>query len=154
MRIQAWHQKRLKESPEYARAYEEISLAQWVADFVADERVARGLTQAQLAELAGTTQATVSQIENGEGNPRLDTLARLMAAFESPPGTFGRALAAAAIGGVVKTSDVVTMLGESDLAVKDIAATELTASPTDKTEPVSGGAWHDTDYSRIELAAA
>ena len=96
MRIQTWHEKRLKERHEYARAHEEISLAQRVADFVVDRRVARRMTQSELAELAGTTQATISLIENGEGNPRLDTLARLLAVLKSPPKEFGRVLAAAA----------------------------------------------------------
>lgn len=96
MRIQTWHEKRLKERHEYARAHEEISLAQRVADFVVDRRVARRMTQSELAELAGTTQATISLIENGEGNPRLDTLARILTVLKSPPKEFGRVLATAA----------------------------------------------------------
>lgn len=155
MRIQTWHEKRLKESAEYARAHEEISLAQWIADFVVDERVARGWTQAQLAEVAGTTQATVSLVENGDANPRLDTLARLIAAFESPAEAFGEALAAAAVGGEVLTADVFAMLGEATPTMTDVAATEVTASPTDEAEPVDDAAgWHKNVFSGIELAAA
>lgn len=40
-------------------------------------RVGAGLTQAQLAERMGTTQAAFSRLEEGGGTPRLDTLAKL-----------------------------------------------------------------------------
>lgn len=147
MKIQAWHERRLKERPEYARAHEEISLAQWVADFVVDRRVARGMTQTELAELAETTQATISLIENGEGNPRLDTLARLLTVLETPPRAFGRVLAAAATGG---TMDIFAMLEKTEKIIM-----EMTASPTSEFEPVSKvGAWHDTGYTDMALSAA
>lgn len=82
MRIQTWHDRKLRENADYATAHADIGLSEWLADLIVDRRVARGLTQVQLAELAGTTQATVSQLENGLGNPRLDTLARLLTALE------------------------------------------------------------------------
>lgn len=151
MKIRAWHEKRLEERPEYARAHEDISLAQWVADYVVDQRVAAGLTQAQLADLAGTTQATVSLIENGEGNPRLDTLAKLMGVFEAVPEDFGNALARAVVGGAVRTTDVFAMFKQTGVIIKE---TELTASPTDDAEPVSGGAWQDSSYADVSLVAA
>lgn len=39
-----------------------------------------GLTQARLAALAGTSQATLSAYENGRKQPSVDTLDRLLAA--------------------------------------------------------------------------
>jgi transcriptional regulator with XRE-family HTH domain len=39
-----------------------------------------GLTQAELAELAGTSQATVSAYESGRKEPSVNTLSRLLAA--------------------------------------------------------------------------
>ncbi len=149
MKIRAWHEKRLNERPEYARAHEDISLAQWVADYVVDQRVAAGLTQAQLAELAGTTQATVSLIENGDGNPRLDTLAKLMSVLEAPTEAFGEALARAAIAGTVRSTDLFDMLEETEVII-----TEMTASPTYDAEPVSGAAWQDSGHAEVALAAA
>ena len=39
-----------------------------------------GLTQAELAERRGTSQATISAYENGRKQPSVETLARLLAA--------------------------------------------------------------------------
>lgn len=44
-----------------------------------ERRLANGLTQAQLALRAGSTQAAISRIENGELSPTFDTFARLLA---------------------------------------------------------------------------
>jgi len=43
-------------------------------------RTRAGLTQAQLASLTGTSQATLSQYENGRKDPSTATLERLLAA--------------------------------------------------------------------------
>jgi transcriptional regulator with XRE-family HTH domain len=45
-----------------------------------DARLAAGLTQAELAERAGTSQATLSAYERGRKVPSVSTLARLLAA--------------------------------------------------------------------------
>jgi ribosome-binding protein aMBF1 (putative translation factor) len=45
-------------------------------------RVARGLTQRQLAEMAGVPQADISRIESGAGNPTEATLQRLATALD------------------------------------------------------------------------
>jgi XRE family transcriptional regulator, regulator of sulfur utilization len=47
-----------------------------------DARVARGLTQRQLSELAGVPQADISRIERGAGNPTEATLQRLAQALD------------------------------------------------------------------------
>ncbi len=61
-----------------------------------------GLTQTDLAERAGTSQAAVSAYESGRRSPSVDTLCRILAAagFEvrmrlAPPDTHTTALAAA-----------------------------------------------------------
>lgn len=50
-----------------------------------DFRRARGLTQVQLAELAGVNQATVSKVERGEMNVTVDTIMLLAAALDVQP---------------------------------------------------------------------
>ncbi len=41
-------------------------------------RTDRGLTQSQLAELAGTTQSAISRLESNRVSPTIETLARLL----------------------------------------------------------------------------
>lgn len=53
-------------------------------------RKARGLSQAELADLVGVTQGLISKIENGDGNPTLETIMRLAVALRvSPAMLFG-----------------------------------------------------------------
>jgi transcriptional regulator with XRE-family HTH domain len=49
-----------------------------VGAFLRERRIANGLSQAQLARRAGTSQAFVSQLENGEKSPTFDTATRLL----------------------------------------------------------------------------
>lgn len=48
-------------------------------------RLARGLTQEQLAERAGFTQQYLSELENGKQNPTAITLYQLAEQLESTP---------------------------------------------------------------------
>jgi hypothetical protein len=50
-----------------------------VGQLVRDRRRANGLTQAQLALRAGSTQAAISRLERGELSPTIETLERLLA---------------------------------------------------------------------------
>jgi HTH-type transcriptional regulator/antitoxin HipB len=47
-----------------------------------DARRKRGLTQQQLANLAGVAQPTVSVVERGQNRTSLDTILRLLAALD------------------------------------------------------------------------
>jgi transcriptional regulator with XRE-family HTH domain len=53
-----------------------------VADQVADQRRARDLSQAELAELTGTTQSAIARLETGGRPPRIDTLLRIAEALD------------------------------------------------------------------------
>lgn len=46
---------------------------------IRDRRLANGLTQAQLALRAGSTQAAISRLERGELSPTMETVERLLA---------------------------------------------------------------------------
>ena len=48
-----------------------------IAGQVADRRKERGLSQADLAELVGTTQSAIARLESGGRPPRIDTLLRI-----------------------------------------------------------------------------
>lgn len=73
MNIREWHHKRW-EGKEYREAWTEQAARQDLADLVVRHRVRAGMTQARLAELAGTTQARISDLEAGLGNPTIETL--------------------------------------------------------------------------------
>jgi transcriptional regulator with XRE-family HTH domain len=53
-----------------------------IADQVAAQRRARGLSQAELAALCGTTQSAIARLEGGGRPPRIDTLQRLANALD------------------------------------------------------------------------
>ncbi len=81
MNIATWFSKRTAEDPEYARAAALVDLTESLADVVVGLRIRAGLSQAAAAALAGTTQATISLIENGDANPRADTITRVLNAL-------------------------------------------------------------------------
>jgi ribosome-binding protein aMBF1 (putative translation factor) len=53
-----------------------------VARQVAEQRRARQLSQAELAELCGTTQSAIARLEAGGRPPRIDTLLRIAEALD------------------------------------------------------------------------
>lgn len=53
-----------------------------IADQVAHQRKARGLSQKELAELTGTTQSAIARLESGGRPPRIDTLLRIAEALD------------------------------------------------------------------------
>jgi transcriptional regulator with XRE-family HTH domain len=53
-----------------------------IADEVAEQRKARGISQAELAELTATTQSAIARLETGGRPPRIDTLMRIAEALD------------------------------------------------------------------------
>ena len=53
-----------------------------IADEVVKRRRERGLSQAELASLVGTTQSAIARLESGGRPPRIDTLLRIATALE------------------------------------------------------------------------
>ena len=53
-----------------------------IADRVAAQRRARGLSQAELAALCATTQSAIARLESGGRPPRIDTLLRIANALD------------------------------------------------------------------------
>jgi transcriptional regulator with XRE-family HTH domain len=79
---------RARNKPPIERLRERLAHAEegWlfaqIADQVAERRRARGLSQADLAELCGTTQSAIARLEAGGRPPRIDTLLRLANALD------------------------------------------------------------------------
>lgn len=53
-----------------------------IAEQLSGRRRALGLSQAQLAELTGTTQSAIARLESGGRPPRIDTLLRIADALD------------------------------------------------------------------------
>ena len=53
-----------------------------IAEEVAEQRRARGLSQQELAELCATTQSAIARLEAGGRPPRIDTLLRIANALD------------------------------------------------------------------------
>ncbi len=81
-------QERSRSPRTLARLRERIARAErgWffaqIAERVADQRRARGLSQAELAAVVGTTQSAIARLEAGGRPPRIDTLLRIADALE------------------------------------------------------------------------
>lgn len=67
--------------PVFKKEYDDLELEFQVIRAIIDARKEMGLTQKQLSELTGITQADISKIENGNANPSLKTLQRLASAM-------------------------------------------------------------------------
>jgi transcriptional regulator with XRE-family HTH domain len=57
----------------------------YIGERLRRQRMRRALTQAELAERAGVTTATVARIERDEIEPRMTTLRKLAQALEVDP---------------------------------------------------------------------
>jgi transcriptional regulator with XRE-family HTH domain len=53
-----------------------------IAEKVAEQRQAKGLSQRELAEIVGTTQSAIARLERGGRPPRIDTLLRIADALD------------------------------------------------------------------------
>jgi transcriptional regulator with XRE-family HTH domain len=73
----AQYREQLEHDPDYLVAEEELRPLLDLADAVIALRLARGWSQAELAERAGTKQANISRLESGLANPSVKFLQKL-----------------------------------------------------------------------------
>ena len=80
--------KRLEAARRLERLRERLAHAEdgWffaqIADQLVEQRRSRGLSQAELAALCGTTQSAIARLEAGGRPPRIDTLLRIAGALD------------------------------------------------------------------------
>ena len=67
----------LEKNPELKAEYDALEPEYDIIQAMIDARKSRNMTQKQLSELTGITQADISRIENGTRNPSLEMLKRL-----------------------------------------------------------------------------
>ncbi|MBR5319818.1 MAG: helix-turn-helix transcriptional regulator [Peptococcaceae bacterium] len=66
-------------NPAFRAEWEALEPEYQIKRMLIEERTRKQLTQKQLAELTGITQADISRLENGTANPSIRTLQRLAA---------------------------------------------------------------------------
>ena len=73
----------LMRDDEFRKEYEAIQPEMDITRALLDARIRVGLTQMELAEKTGISQADISRLENGTRNPSLALLKRLAEAMDS-----------------------------------------------------------------------
>ena len=79
--FQEYLDKQLK-NKEFRREYEALEPEYIIMKAMIEARREEGLTQKELSERSGITQADISRLERGTGNPSLKTLQRVARALQ------------------------------------------------------------------------
>ena len=69
-------------NPDFVVEYDSLEPEYKLARSLIKARLAKKLTQAQLAEKAGVGQAVIARLESGTQNPRLTTICRVARALD------------------------------------------------------------------------
>ncbi|MFH5181866.1 helix-turn-helix domain-containing protein [Paenibacillus sp. TAB 01] len=69
-----------RKDPEAANYLDSFSVT--VGNWILTERLSRGMTQKQLADLAGTTQSRISQVEAGFEGIKMNTINKIVGALK------------------------------------------------------------------------
>ena len=67
-------------NPEFKAAYDALAPKYALISAMLDARNKKGMTQAEIARRAGTTQSAIARFESGRTNPTLDFAVRLSSA--------------------------------------------------------------------------
>jgi transcriptional regulator with XRE-family HTH domain len=71
------HKKRLLKDPEFRAEYEALEPEYKLASALIQLRLAKGLTQEQLAKLLNTKQESIARLESGSSLPSLSTVKKV-----------------------------------------------------------------------------
>ncbi len=77
------HKKRLLKEPEFKKEYEALEPEYKLASSLIRLRLAKGLTQEQLAKLLNTKQESIARLESGNSLPSLSTVKKVAAALDA-----------------------------------------------------------------------
>ena len=78
--FQDWLRESLR-NPEFKKAYDALAPKYALISAMLDARNKKGMTQAEIAHRAGTTQSAIARFESGRTNPTLDFASRLSRAL-------------------------------------------------------------------------
>lgn len=73
----------LMQDPEFKKEYESLQPEMDITRAILNARIQAGLTQVQLSEKSGISQADISRLERGTRNPSLSLLKRLAEAMDA-----------------------------------------------------------------------
>ena len=73
----------LMQEPEFVKEYEAIQPEVNITRAILDARINAGMTQMELSQKSGISQADISRLEKGTRNPSLNLLKRLAEAMDS-----------------------------------------------------------------------
>lgn len=71
------HLARELENPEFKKEWDNQEPEREVARCIVDARLTEGLSQKELAERCGLKQSNLCRLENGNGNPSVETLEKI-----------------------------------------------------------------------------
>ena len=74
--FRTWLDEEMKK-PEFKKEFDELDDEFQLLRALTEARKEAGMTQQQLAEKSGVHQVNISRIENGTGNPSVETLQKL-----------------------------------------------------------------------------
>lgn len=77
------HRKRLLKDPEFRKEYEALEPEHRLASALIRLRLARGLTQEELARLMKTKQESIARMESGNSLPSLTTVRKAAEALDA-----------------------------------------------------------------------
>lgn len=77
------HKKRLLKEPEFRAEYETLEPEYKLASALIRLRLAKGLTQEQLAKLLNTKQESIARLESGGSLPSLSTVRKVADALDA-----------------------------------------------------------------------
>ncbi|MDP2728905.1 MAG: helix-turn-helix transcriptional regulator [Dehalococcoidales bacterium] len=77
------HKKKLMENPEFRKEYEALEPEYKLASDLIRLRLAKGLTQEQLAQLLNTKQESIARLESGGSLPSLSTVRKVAEALDA-----------------------------------------------------------------------
>ncbi len=73
----------LMQDPEFKKEYEALQPEMDITRAILDARIRAGMTQLELSEKSGISQADISRLEKGTRNPSIALLKRLAEAMDS-----------------------------------------------------------------------
>jgi len=77
------HKKQLMKDPEFRKEYEVLETEYKLAAALIRLRLAKGMTQEQLAALLNTKQESIARLESGNSLPSLSTVRRVANALDA-----------------------------------------------------------------------